>query len=377
MDIDVGVYYFPNYHVDARNEGVHGSGWTEWRLVEAAGPRWPGHRQPRVPLPGFEDEADPATMARKIDLAAEHGVGFWIFDWYMYDDGPFLQRGLEEGYLGASNEGRVRFALMWANHDWIDIHPRKLAETPRLLYPGKVTPGSFRRITQYAIDTYFCRPSYYTVHGVPYFSFYDLGKLMDSFGTLAETRAALDDFRRRAGAAGLPGLHLNAVVWGRPIIPGETVSADPASLVRALGFDSVTSYVWIHHVPLGGSAASPNETPYQQVRDAYFRYWDEAEGTFAVPYHPNLTVGWDSSPRTVRSDTWDPKAGYPFMGAMSGSSPAAFREACSAVKLRLRPDRAAIVTVNAWNEWTEGSYLEPDTVHGRGYLEAIRDVFGR
>ena len=35
-----------------------------------------------------------------------------------------------------------------------------------------------------------------------------------------------------------------------------------------------------------------------------------------------------------------------------------------------------ILTINAWNEWTEGSYLEPDTVHGMRYLEAIRKVFG-
>jgi len=64
-------------------------------------------------------------MAAKIDLAAENGVDFWIFDWYMYDDGPFLQRALEEGYLEAPNEGKVKFALMWANHDWIDIFPAK------------------------------------------------------------------------------------------------------------------------------------------------------------------------------------------------------------------------------------------------------------
>ncbi|MGO8902351.1 MAG: glycoside hydrolase family 99-like domain-containing protein [Isosphaeraceae bacterium] len=36
-----------------------------------------------------------------------------------------------------------------------------------------------------------------------------------------------------------------------------------------------------------------------------------------------------------------------------------------------------VLTVNSWNEWTEGSYIEPDTVHGTKYLEAIRDVFGR
>jgi hypothetical protein len=35
-----------------------------------------------------------------------------------------------------------------------------------------------------------------------------------------------------------------------------------------------------------------------------------------------------------------------------------------------------LVTINAWNEWTEGSYFEPDTLHGTGHLEQIRDLFG-
>ncbi|MBD3377527.1 hypothetical protein GF406_21035 [candidate division KSB1 bacterium] len=32
--------------------------------------------------------------------------------------------------------------------------------------------------------------------------------------------------------------------------------------------------------------------------------------------------------------------------------------------------------INFWSEWTNGSYLEPDTTHGRAYLQAIRAVFG-
>lgn len=74
-DYVVASYYFPNYHVDARNEKVHGDGWTEWELVKAAGPRFEGHRQPKVPAWGYTDEADPADMEQKIDAAADHGLG--------------------------------------------------------------------------------------------------------------------------------------------------------------------------------------------------------------------------------------------------------------------------------------------------------------
>ena len=36
----------------------------------------------------------------------------------------------------------------------------------------------------------------------------------------------------------------------------------------------------------------------------------------------------------------------------------------------------AVVFLSSWNEWTEDHYLVPDTVHGYGYLEAVRSQFG-
>mgnify|MGYP003340779711 FL=1 len=74
-EFTVGVYYFGNYHPgDPRNEAQKGRGWTEWELVKAAKPRFPGHQQPKVPLWGYEDESDPKVMERKIAAAADHGV---------------------------------------------------------------------------------------------------------------------------------------------------------------------------------------------------------------------------------------------------------------------------------------------------------------
>lgn len=371
--MQIAAYYFPNYHRDARNEKIHGQGWTEWNLVRDAKPRFRGHLQPNLPSWGFEDEADPVVMARKIDAAASHGLDAFIFDWYWYEDGPFLQRALDEGFLGASNNDQLKFALMWANHDWLDIHPLKrslaLNNDARLLYSGAIGEAAFERLINQCLNKYFRHPSYWLINGCPYFSIYELTKLMAGLGGLATTRKMLDRFRQRVRQAGFPDLHLNAVVWGNPILPGETSPADDKEVVEALGFDSVTSYVWIHHFP-------PKVFPsvdYTVIRDAYFNHWTEASEKFKCPYYPNVTMGWDSSPRTVQSEIYD-NLGYPFMYRIENNTPANFKEALAMTRDRLSKQNLPhpFITINAWNEWTEGSYLEPDLINGKSYLEAIR-----
>ncbi|MGQ9731470.1 MAG: glycosyltransferase WbsX family protein [Candidatus Zipacnadales bacterium] len=367
----VGAYYFPNYHVDARNEAVHGPGWSEWELVKVARPRYEGHYQPRLPVWGYVDEARPSVMEMKIAVAADHGLDFWIFDWYWYDDGPYLQRCLEDGYLNAQNNARLKFCCMWANHDWIDIHPAKYTDPRRLLYPGAIGRETFEAIVEHVVGTYFTHPSYFTIDGCPYFSIYELSKLLESFGGVTQTRKALEYFRTQTRATGLPDLHLNAVVWGQPVLPGETAPTDVVQLVRELGFDSVTSYVWIHHYTMPHFP----ETDFTLVRAAYMAYWEQTEKRFGLPYYPNVTVGWDSSPRTVQSEAFS-NLGYPFTPIMTGHTPDRFRESLQMVRDRLEETQGPhILNINAWNEWTEGSYLEPDTVYGLKYLEAIREIF--
>jgi hypothetical protein len=127
-----------------------------------------------------------------------------------------------------------------------------------------------------------------------------------------------------------------AVVWGQTILPAEKTVVDPVKLFHDLGSNSVTSYVWIHHAQL--------------------------------PEHP--------SPRADQSQTFD-NSGYPFMNTIKDNTPENFRAALELAKQRLLEETNSlhILNLNCWNEWTEGSYLEPDMVHGFQYLDAIKDVF--
>ena len=383
---DVCAYYFPNFHQDKRNIPVHGKGWNEWDLVKRAEPRFEGHLQPKVPLWGYEDEADPLVFEKKIEAASTHGVNCFLWDWYWYEDGLFLEKCLEEGYLKSKNKSKVKFALHWGNHTWKDIHPtlRSSVNNPINLYHGEISEKAFEKMTDYVIEKYFSDPDYWKIDGAPYFSVYESNKMISGVGGLKNALKCLERFRKKTIDAGFPNLHLNAVVWGIPILPGSSslanlvgnwldVSEDfkePNDIIKYLGYDSVTSYVWVHHVEM---PTFPT-VEYMDMLKKMKEYWYEASKSYSVPYYPNVTMGWDASPRTIQSDVFD-NIGYPFTSVYTNNTPENFQIALEEAKKFLEEANLNILNINAWNEWTEGTYLEPDTVNKYKYLEAIKNVF--
>ncbi len=370
--IQLAAYYFPNW-----GPAPH----SEWNSIKAARPRFAGHVQPKIPLWGYENEQNPAVMAKKIDAAADHGLDAFIFDWYYFDanhsraaksphyspDGSrYLHKALESGFMGAANKERIKFAIMWCNHD---------------TYPdakGVIKPETFERLTDYVIENYFKKPTYWTHGGRPYFSIYDIKTFLRTFGDdRVKAAAALARFREKVIAAGFPGLHLNALLFS---LGGK----ESPAIIKELSVDSVTSYTWIHHYPLPGFP----KTDYTAAAKGYFdavisgHGWNGLENpasALPVPYHVNVSMGWDSSPRCPADSDWmSVRRGYPFGPVIVNNTPECFRSALLRAKeLTLKnPPGARVITINSWNEWGEGSYLEPDTVHGMKYLEAVREVFG-
>ncbi len=315
----------------------------------------------------MEDESDPAVFGKKIHATAESGIGHFIFDWYCYEDAPFLNRALESGYLGAVNRDRLKFCLMWANHDWYNLMPARLRELqPPLIYNGTYDAAAFDKVSDYIISHYFTQSSYFTVDGAPYFSIYELKNLIERMGGPVIAQKAIGQFRKNVRAVGFPDLHLNVVARGLDGL------SDLPELLPAFGVRSVTSYSWAHYCKMSHFPASDYADMLEQAED----YWRIAPSLFGVPYHTDVSMGWDPSPRTCQSDRFQQGA-YPSAPILRGNTPQLFQTALLKAKAHVDSNHKIpkILTINSWNEWTEGSHLEPEARFGMDYLKAIRNVF--
>lgn len=356
---DVAAYVWPAYQPEPRwaELGIFGAGKGEWQNVWEAQPKWSGHDQPRRPLWGYENEADPRVMEKKIDAAVAHGVNVFIYDWYWYNEKPFLEDALEKGFLGARNNAKMKFFIMWANHNANEGWNNRIADKNchGWLWLGTLKGEAFRRVVSRWITHYFKRSNYYRIAGKPVFMLYEVKLFIESFGGLAAAAEAMAYVRTSCEQAGLGGLHFMACDFGlKP------------EWVKALGIDSTTQYNFVHW-------ASPQGNPDYAVwaEKAAQRFAVGAQELGVKAYFAHASVGWDQNPRYPKEKVTP---------TVLNSSPQKFATALRRAKDWCDQHTPAgyprLITINSWNEWTEGSYLEPDATHGYGYLEAVKSVFG-
>lgn len=362
---DVAAYVWPAYHDDARwhEIGIFPDGKGEWESVYNAVPKFEGHRQPRVPLWGYFDETLPKVQEMIIDKATKYGVNTFIFDWYWYENRPFLEDVLDKGFLGARNNEKMKFYLMWANHMATAYWDRHEADKGKYYWRGEVTREVFDGFVDHLIEDYFGRQNYYTIDGKPVFAIYEVGTFINGMGGIDEAREALEHLRRECVKAGLPGVHLQAILWDA--LP-ETASRNPEdkshnkdNTLKALGFDSVTNYQWCHLV-------SPT-MDYQQWGEQGQAFYEQYDREMSVPYFPHVSIDWDNNPRFPG----------PAQGCVTGVTPQKFETFLRRAKdyVDAHPNQPPLITINAWNEWSEGSCLEPDTYYKYDFLKAVRRVF--
>ena len=362
---EVLAVYYPHWHSYDHGNSWKGDGWTEWEGVKAAIPRFPGHEQPKKPSWGCFDESDPKCVAREINLAADHGITVFLYDWYWYGGVKNMEEALENGFLHASNRSRMKFALMWANHDRRDQFGPELG-TPRTVWlPSRHSPHDLGRVVDYCIAHYFRQPNYWRVNGALFFSVFESEKFVKQLGGPQETRALLKEMDARLRKAGLPPMHWNAMVS----------SPAAAAVMEQAGFRSTSRY----NVNTARKVRPDFTERYEDVMDAHRTHWEKMTASPLVDL-PVVTMGWDSTPRCRPDVPWPfPKFEYPYGPVVVGNTPERFEQLLRDAARHMEKDsrKPFGVLINAWNEWTEGGYLLPEERTGTAYVEAIKRVFGK
>ncbi|MDY3071992.1 MAG: glycoside hydrolase family 99-like domain-containing protein [Eubacteriales bacterium] len=367
---DIAAYVWPSYTGDEPRARIFWpEGIGEWQTVRAAEAKFPGHTWPRKPLWGYVNEADPYVMDMEINAAADHGVNVFIYDWYWYDGRPFLEQCLDNGFLKAPSRSRMRFYLMWANHDATTVWDKRCAERNEVVWSGCQDERQFSIVCDRVIERYFSDPCYYKIDGRPVFMIYDVENLIAGLGGLDPTRRCLDGFREKCVRAGFPGLELQLTQWGdrmlrMPNVSGVDTNAgtrrSTAEILEALHFDSLTNYQYVHFLDI--------DRDYREITADAERKWQEFSERYAVPYYPHVSLGWDNNPRfsSLRR------------GVVRNNTPENIEDALRRAKAFVDTHDLPVplITINSWNEWTETSYLEPDDRYGYGCLEAVARVFG-
>ena len=369
---DIAAFIWPSYTGDEpRTRIFWPEGYGEWQTVKAMTNKgYKGCRWPRIPTWGYVNEADSRVMEMQIDCAVSYGVNVFIYDWYWYDNRPFLENCLNDGFLKARNNKDMKFYLMCANNNANHLWDKRNSDRDlsTVIWSGVVTPEIFSVICDRTIEKYFKRDNYYQIDGCPVYMIFDLDNFVRSFENTEECKKALDMFRKKTIEAGFNGLHFQVVHWsGRTygwLNEGDVnKGADCFELYRYLGVDSLTSYNWGCSANLDGD--------YVELTDKYIKNISMDTKKTEIEFYPNISVGWDNN---VRFNDFIP-------GVVVNNTPDNFRSACEKIKM-LTDDsvkneslRVPLITVNSWNEWTETSYLQPDDLFGYGYLEALKNVF--
>ncbi|MDX9980825.1 MAG: glycoside hydrolase family 99-like domain-containing protein [Lentisphaeria bacterium] len=314
--VKVGSYYFPGH--------FHAGRWSP--MAAYGGP---------TPLLGHYRDGATGVSDWHIRWAVEHGISYFVFDWYCsYRSGPSVQHNtaLDEGFLKADYRNLMEFALMWCNEESGDSS----------LYTSEEMLQTARHLGRY-----FREPNYLRIGGRPVVVVSRPSRLVQSFG--AEFRELIPRLSREAG---LPE--------GTEIFFVALASAPDPKLAE-MGFAATTAYNYAWH------RANPNgsdrRATYDDMVEGYEQIWRRMTAPGNLPYIVPVSPGWDSRP-------WYGTKAF----VRTGSTPAKFRDMCQRAKGYVDPG-LNMVLAECWNEFGEGSYLEPCAETGFGYLHALREAF--
>jgi hypothetical protein len=364
--------YFPQFHAIPENDAWWGKGFTDWSHVKSASPQFGGHYQPRIPrAENYYDQSQIECLRWQISLARQYGIHGFCHYHYWFDGKQLLETPTR--LVLANPELDLPFCLSWANETWSRRWDgRDHQALIRQTHPP--TRESWKRHYDYLIRAW-TDPRAIKVNGKPVFAIYRPQRI-EKIGDM------LAYWRELAQADGLPGIYL--IFQKQHELPDRKCLKFFDAQFQFQPFEAINS-------PGYGQDSARHSLFIKALRRLPERYQDLLRGIRArfihAPRFYDYTAVWRQI-LAIRPDPelvtfpgafadWDNSARYGKRAIiLRGASPENFRkyfgELVQSMPGRHLPED--FIFFNAWNEWSEAAYLEPDQHYGYQLLEIVRDV---
>ena len=372
FDIKIITMYFPQLHVIPENDNWWGKGFTDWENVRSGTPQYPDHYQPRVPLnENYYDQSEIKVLRHQIELARKYKVFGFCHYHYWFDGKQLLET--PTNLILANKDIDFPFCLSWANETWSRRwdgrdHQVLIKQT----HPP--SPESWQKHYNYLIKAW-SDPRAIKVDGKPVFVIYrpqnieKINEMLDFWSALAQKD-------------GLPGIYF--IFQKTYDLPNRDCLDSFDGVFQFQPFEAVHSPTpnqksmqyshWIklfrrlpeRHQDLlrGLKTRFGKELTFHDYNEIWRRIIDIRPDDKLTTF-PGAFVDWDNAARYKNKAT-----------IFRQATPEAFgtwlKKLVETMTQRNLPEN--FIFLNAWNEWAEGAYLEPDEKFGYQYLEAVRDA---
>lgn len=340
--------YLPQFHKVKENDEWWGEDFTDWSTVKAAKPLYPGHEQPKRPVE-YYDLMQKDVMCRQAEYMHKYGVDGMCFYHYYFEDGRKILEKPAENLLRWTDID-MPFCFYWANESWVtswsNIRGNVWAETFEksgqdykksiLLQQNYGGREEWERHFEYLLP--FFKDSRYLKHeGHPMFIILNA----DEIECLREMQDCWNEGMEKEGMPSIyfVGFRNEKKVLDTTLIHEPTIAFDELynrKFQNEFGFKMYISY----------------DEMWEKILNRQYDHRKVCLGGF---------TGYDDTPRQGYSGR-----------VVYGATPEKFKKYLIRLLLKAGKLENEFVFLNAWNEWGEGMYLEPDEKAGNQYLEAVK-----
>ncbi|MDT9270895.1 MAG: glycoside hydrolase family 99-like domain-containing protein [Limnospira sp. PMC 1234.20] len=341
------AHYLPQFHPFPENDEWWGKGFTEWTNVGKSKPCYRGHHQPHCPIHfGYYDLRVPTVLEEQANLAKEYGIYGFNFYFYWFAGKILMEMPLKSFIKNKKID--LKFCLTWANENWTR---RWDGQENDILIAQEHSDDDSLKFIRHLIQ-YFKDDRYIKINGKPLLIIYR-ARIIPNIKKVAKL------WRQEVELNEFPGLYL---------VSAQTFGIrDP----REFGFDASVEFP-----PHTVSSPEINDLFSDLLHDFSGRIYsyDEAVNNEVRKANPDYKLfrsamlSWDNTARKGKSS-------HIFDGFTLTRYTQWLRSLCfSTINNKNLSSEESFVFINAWNEWAEGTHLEPDNLYGYGYLEATRRV---